>query len=511
MPLRNPRRPTHHAWGRRDLIALTTITSLAGVLRFWNLSDPARLIFDEVYYAKRACWVVFASPETCELLGRPVDVHPPLGKLLIAIGIEVLGFSPLGWRIVPALAGTLTVALTFWLARVLLRSTVAASISAALVAICFLHFVQSRVAMLDVFVGLFSLAAFLFAAYDRAALVRRTSLPAHEHHVRLWQPVRLGAGIAIGAAAASKWSGFLTWVGVVVLLFAWITWTRRSDGRRSAFRRLASELPSIVLYFGAVPILVYAAVYATQIDGDVLRPFAADGWATTFWQEQVRLFNYHAYFPPSHPHESPPWAWPLLKRPVVYFFCSGVTCDPDISKTQVREVMATGNPLTWWVSLLAIAIIALRWIRRRDPARPDGLILMGFAATYLPWFLLTLDRSQVFLFYLLPTLPFMYLALASVAREIVPAWEGKLSVLVFSVASAGLFVYYLPVLSAQSVSAEAWRDRLWIFDQCGQHATDEPQTFMPARPAQPVARSTTRLNGESDHEETLGASGWCWA
>src|SRR5919106_2200933 len=154
-------------WSRADTIALTAITTLAAVLRFVRLGDPESIVFDETYYAKDSCWYALTSASVCDVDGEQVEVHPPLGKWLLAGGIKIFGYDSFGWRFAAVVAGVITIVLLYVVARRLLRSTVAASLTSVLLAVDLLHFVQSRIAMLDVFVPLFGLAAVLFVVIDR--------------------------------------------------------------------------------------------------------------------------------------------------------------------------------------------------------------------------------------------------------------------------------------------------------------------------------------------------------
>ena len=63
--------------------------------------------------------------------------------------------------------------------------------------------------------------------------------------------------------------------------------------------------------------------------------------------------------------------------------------------------------MVWIPALVAIVVLAAWWVRRRDMSLPDGTILAGFAAAYVPWLALTQHRSFVFIFYLLPAVPFL--------------------------------------------------------------------------------------------------------
>lgn len=144
---------------------LTTgsIALLAGILRFWNITQPRGFYFDEVYYTKDAWGLLTAGYEinstTCS--GGAYVVHPPFGKWLMAASEGIFGYtdcagvahgSPeLGWRFSSALFGTLAVLVLARAARRMFRSTVLGCFAGLLLAMDGLEFVQSRIGILDIF------------------------------------------------------------------------------------------------------------------------------------------------------------------------------------------------------------------------------------------------------------------------------------------------------------------------------------------------------------------------
>ena len=74
------------------------IPSLVGVLvlaaiatRFWNIGNPPEIVFDEVHFVGQARHYLHA--ETF------LDPHPPVAKLLIALGIWLFGDHSWSWRV----------------------------------------------------------------------------------------------------------------------------------------------------------------------------------------------------------------------------------------------------------------------------------------------------------------------------------------------------------------------------------------------------------------------------
>ena len=253
------------AWARRDWIALAAVTVGAAAVRLVGLTTPTGLVFDEIFYARIACRFVIDIAQ-CGIDDLVSGAHPPLGNWLIGIGIRLFGYDEFGWRITSAVAGTLSVAILYLLARRLLAGHVAASaatagaaVAAALLATDFLDLVQSRVAMLDSFVTMLVLAAVLFVTLDagrrRGPRGEDLGAPRWLQRLSLGRPWRLAAGVALGSAVAVKWSGGYVAVGLVALLVAWEVATptnERPSGWRAAFRR--EVVPSVVL-LGVVPVI----------------------------------------------------------------------------------------------------------------------------------------------------------------------------------------------------------------------------------------------------------------
>ena len=72
----------------------------------WHSSS----IWDEYYYVTTAYQFNHHLPAL-------TTVHPPLGMWLISLGMRVFGDNSLGWRIVPDLAGILSLLLVYLLLR----------------------------------------------------------------------------------------------------------------------------------------------------------------------------------------------------------------------------------------------------------------------------------------------------------------------------------------------------------------------------------------------------------
>lgn len=469
----------------------------AAVLRLASLGRPIELVFDEIFYARDACWYVVGTQDVCGISELASRTHPPLGKWLIGSGIAAFGYNPFGWRIAVAVAGILSVALLHLLAWRLIRgivggraATIGAAAASGLLATDFLHLVHSRVAMLDSLIALFVIGAVTFVVLDRDRSRARIDAP-WWWWLTLGRPWRLLAGICLGAATATKWSGAYVAPAVIGLVVAWEIaeqWRRNPDtGWWRAFRTAVRHeaLPTLVL-LGLVPIFVYVASYTGRMPGAIVAPPWEVGsvWRG-IWDHQQAMLDFHTTLGGDHPYQSPSWSWPLLRRPVAYWF--GID-----EGGAYREILALGNPVFWWPALAALAALCVTWWRSHWALhRPEPVILAAAAATYLPWIFLSGDRSQTFLWYFLPTVPFLALALGVIAALAWGSLAGRVAIAAYGLLILASFAFYVPLLTALPLDPDAWRARI-LFTDC--ERADAGAPFLP----------------DDSTSQGVPPDSWCW-
>jgi dolichyl-phosphate-mannose-protein mannosyltransferase len=272
--------------------------------------------------------------------------------------------------------------------------------------------------------------------------------------------------VALGAAMAVKWSGLYIALAVIPLVVAWEIAARRwseEDGQhrslsRAAWLALREEGLRTFVLLGLVPVAVYLAAYIGRMPGEVIGlPWQEGTFWRGVWDHQQAMLTFHTGLSGSHPYESPPWSWLLLKRPVAYFF--------EDSGGTYREILAIGSPLAWLAAALGLVALAVTWARRGwQVGGPAAVLVVAALATYLPWLILQGSRSQVFLWYLLPALPFMYAALG-----VLLAWAWRsvpMRVLagITGIGVIGLFAFFFPILAALPLQPNDWRSRIWLAD-----------------------------------------------
>lgn len=494
------------------------VALFAFVLRVWNLGYPNRLLFDETYYAKDAYSLlkfgyvqdyvesanekIYAGSLQDLFTGLPSQiVHPDGGKWVIAIGEWAFGMTSFGWRISAAIVGSLTVLV---LARLVLRltgSTLVACFAGLLLALDGMHFVLSRLALLDVFLAFWLVCAVACLVADKDWIATRID---RWPIIRPWQ---LAAGVCFGMAAGTKWSAVYVIAAFGLLVVAWEVLARRqawhAEPREHRPSRppawLATTLrvgvPAFVTIVG-VAFCVYLATWTGWLLhhdlyeqrfgrgygdnppwGDYLNGESA-GFFGEAWQALRSLWHYHlmtyefhtgSYLAgKTHPYGSNPLGWLILERPV------GVDAQNDLpaslcgaaaDSSCMREVLILGNPVIWWSGALALVAAGVAWIRTRKWRW--GLPIVGIAATWLPWFLYT-DRP-IFSFYAVICLPFTIIALSLVfdslrcrvatprGRSVVFAGAGLLVV-----AAAISFWYFHPIYTDDLIRYDDWYSRMWF-------------------------------------------------
>lgn len=397
---------------------LVTVCALAlGVwARLYHLGFPPKILWDEKYFPAMANKYLHGEYQ--------FDLHPPLGKFILAVGISLLGNDPLGWRIMPTLFGLALLPLAAVLGWYCLKERVGAMLLATFFAVETIFIVHSRIGVMDIFLVFFVLATFL------------TALRAETGRQVIWPAVLLGLAIAV------KWAAF-----PVAIPAGYVLW------RKGLLRQfLAGLWVSAVIYIAVVYIGALISVTANPIEAWV--------WV---WNWHVQAAS-KITVAVDHPWGSPWWSWPIMLRPISFF--QGANAEGLL-----QLVVAIGNPLIWWSSTLAVLAgvfdIARKALARKlsadDPIIP---IVLGYFFLLAPW----VPGTRIpYIYNYLPIYPFAILALVYWLCKIWnrPRW-GPWVVVGFALCAVAMTLYFLPVAIALPISKESFHNRMWIqywFDQ----------------------------------------------
>ncbi|HEY9849643.1 MAG TPA: phospholipid carrier-dependent glycosyltransferase [Leptolyngbyaceae cyanobacterium] len=485
-------------------MGMLLIFLLSLALHFWGLNRFNSLVFDEVYYVKYAQNYLSNTPL--------FDAHPPLGKYMIAISIWVGKYFPFGqdpvnnltgvelspftYRWLNALVGSLLPLVVGGIAYQLSHRRSYAIIAALFTACDGLFLVESRYALINIYLIFFGLLGQWFF------------LIALEQSKGRWFWLVI-SGICLGAAAGVKWNGlafllgtYLIWIG------AWLIRllpnhlgnqeTERPPGKSKLiyanFSLSAKESPlqnltsinllQVIFYFGAIPAIVYYLIWIPhlQINNNV-----------DFWELHQQILGFHQRMKNTsdvHPYCSNWYTWPLMIRPIAYFY-ETVTSNnpakpslptiPSGMEKVIYDVHAMGNPALWWLSTLAILILVIElmirvlvWLKKLAKIdnhivyfpQPKELwcifyLIVNYAANLLPWVKVT---RCTFLYLYMGAVIFSFMGLAWLVERWLHSDRvqnrrmGLTTILVILVA----FVFWLPVYLGLPLSPESLQIRMWF-------------------------------------------------
>ncbi|MCL2151806.1 MAG: phospholipid carrier-dependent glycosyltransferase [Oscillospiraceae bacterium] len=405
--------------------------------------DPSNfnsIIFDEELYAVTAYEFIHGI--------TPIEwTHPPLGKNLIALGINALGMTPLGWRFICALLSILMIIPIYALGKRMFGSPLLGFVAAFGFTFDFMHLAQSRVANIDTFLVTFIVCMFLFMnEYMRAKPENRLS-PKSLTYLAL-------SGVFMGLGISVKWSALFAGLGLGVLFaMAWVDsreFYAKPKNKESFTKDFSKTLKWCVLFFIVVPMAIYCISYIPFARAQGLR------WPGGIIQEQVDMFNYHRYIAEDTAFMSSWWTWPLdLESLVIYSRL-------DEQGGLYRGINTFGNPVLWWSGFLALIWVAKRWISDND--KTARFLFVAWIVQIFPWAFIS--RSS-YIYHYYPCVPFLSLMVAyfiKTQQERRQIWYA----VSFCALAFILFVVFYPVISGAfpiSSGYQTWLEWLpgWDF------------------------------------------------
>lgn len=378
--------------------------------------------FDEIYHPRTA-WEHIRGIEPYEIS------HPPLGKLIMGVGIRLFGMTPFGWRFMGTLFGVGMLPLLYVFLKNLFGRTSIATCGTILLAADFMHLTQTRLATIDTYAFFFILLMYWF-------MYRYLTLPAGTPFRKCALPLFL-SGLFWGIGAASKWTVIYGCTGLVVLYFIGLyqkvrDWPAEQPGRvKWVFQILGFS----VLVFAVIPAAIYTLSYLpyAMAEGDT----SLTGLIGAMWENQKYMLSYHSGVTDSHPYASRWYQWLFDIRPILYYM------DNDVAGYTTRFA-AFVNPVVCWGGLLAVASCAVQAVRRR--CARALFIFIGYLAQLVPWFFI---GRITFAYHYFPSVLFLVLALCYVfhtlaEREEMVNW--KPAMFAVTGGAVGLYALFYPVL-----------------------------------------------------------------
>ena len=406
--------------------------------------------FDEIYHARTAY-------ENLHGLHSYEWTHPPLGKVIMMIGIKIFGMTGFGWRFTGTLFGVLMLPVLFLLVMQLTGNYTLSLIAMCLFSVDSMHFTQTRIATVDSYAVFFILLMYLFMLrycqmnWNRDPF-RKTLLP-------------LGlCGITMGLGWAVKWICIYASAGLAVLFF-WSLFRRLKEdarlGRLKEGRKKAGiTICFCIIFFIVIPVIIYYFSYYWLLRGEGLNSFGemfSTHWVEYVIQLQQQMMNYHSsLFDDGHFFSSPWYQWPVIWWPIWFYDGS-----PYLAEGMVSSISCMGNPAVWWFGLAAVIFITVKVSWSRKASERYVFVLIGFASQYLPWLLV--PRST-FIYHYFASVPFIIIAsilvLDTIRDRSVRAYRITAGLLVIS--AVVLFAMFYPLESGLPVPLSYARHLRWF-------------------------------------------------
>ena len=430
------------------------ILLIGALLRFYNLGLIPGPVFDEVFYPEFA--LNYLKGEAF------FSVHPPLGSYILAFGIyiydllpwvgeidfsaaKVESINPLSFRWIGAVSGVILIYVGYKLAMEMLDQKLFALLVALFLALDGSLLVDSRLGLINIYLSLFGFMAILF-------------------FVRGCKDFNVGSfiisSLLLGAVISVKWNGLGFWLTLVLfslLIFLLNRWQIHND------KYQYPKTISFLIYFFS-PFFIYLVFWLPEL--------IHNEYSLIDKHFQMLSYHFENADQKAHPYSSPWYTWPLMIRPIGYFFDSKTLIGEDGSIFELYSTMHLfPNPALSFLSFLAVIILTFKWIEAM--ARPlstiqfsketysISLILLGYYANFFPW---VVASRSTFIYHYQPAAVFSFFALAFLLYKLLNKNRLENSVLYYSVLALVITsaIYWLPFHLGIEITSESFNSRMWF-------------------------------------------------
>jgi len=388
----------------KKYILLLFLISL--LTHFIFFSFPAETVFDEVHFGK------FISGY---LSGKYFfDIHPPLGKLLIAAIAKIVNFKPnfsfetigqnfpdntyIWLRFLPKLAGALLPIIIFLIAIQFGVKTKFAFLAGLLISLENALITQSRFMLMDSFLLLFGFLAILFFLRKNLFL----------------------SGLFSTFAFSVKWTGF-SFLGLISIFYL-IQLLKSNQKIKLALNGL--------IFLIIIPSIIYFSIFAIHFSlltksgpGDAFHSpsfqktltgnkhesdpnIKSSNIFSKFIELNKEMYASNKRLSATHPYSSKWYSWPFMTRTVYYWH-------KNIDINHSAHIYLIGNPLIWWLTTATIiyllSMIIIKLATKQTIQFKYQLLAMGYLFNLIPFIFI---GRVMFLYHYFPALIFSILSLS---------------------------------------------------------------------------------------------------
>ncbi len=421
--------------------------------RFIYFGSPNEVVFDEVHFGK-----FISGYYTHEYF---FDIHPPLGKLMIAGFAKFFDFKPefsfseigqnfpdnkyMALRFLPSLAGAILPIVIFLLLLTLNFSAIAAFAGGIFVVFDNAILVQSRFILMDAFLLLFGFLSLLFFFKNR-------NKPSLKNLILM--------GLFGGLAMSIKWTG-MAFLGLAFIIQAIELFKTRK----------LNDIMRTLIFFAVLPLAIYFSVFTIHF-ALLTKSGPGDAFMTQSFQKTLanntypndttvqksnlidkfielnaQMYASNQRLTASHPYGSKWYTWPLMIRPIYYWV-----------KNNAR-IYLLGNPIIWWASTIAILFLIMNlWpaLKNAGKHKLPLIFLGGYLLNMLPF--IGIGRVM-FLYHYFIGLIFAIIILVYLIDQ---SKHKKKIFFALIALSAISFIYFSPLTYGLDLTSAQYRQRLWL-------------------------------------------------
>jgi dolichyl-phosphate-mannose-protein mannosyltransferase len=378
----------------KNKIFLSVILIILGLItRFAFFGHPKEVVFDEVFFGSQASFYFSGQ--------KYFDVHPPLGKMIIALGAKLFNYSEyvqengififekigtpfidqlpyLGFRFFPTLFGAFIPFLVFYLLlKIKLRTLYAFSAGLSLVFSNFL-ITHLRFALIDSFLIFFGLLSLIF-------FIRFQKSNFKNFFYLILSSIFIGLTISI------KWTG----LSFIAIIFFYLTYKLI---KKNLVLKKIINFSLIYLLISLILYLLFYFIHFSILKNESTNRFNSGinleqmnqmhYWKKLFFTHKKALELHSSLKEASHSFSSKPIEWLNMQKPILYW-------SKENNNQEQSKIILLGNPVLWWLSLIGIISFLIFYKKINFKKDYKFIILIAFLTNYLPYFFI---KRKLFLY-----------------------------------------------------------------------------------------------------------------
>lgn len=397
------------------------------------------MVFDEAYYVPASLMTLAGEAANLE--------HPPLGKLIGAVGIALFGNNWFGWRFPQVVISTVGLYLFYLVAKRLLGGDPWALGATILLGLDTVFFIHGGILLLDgpaFMLGLLTLELYFRKKYWWSAVSMGLAFFDREFMVFVFVTL-IVYHIAVNRGALKQAVKFLSRYTLASLLVLFVLlWAYDIHFQPALATTIMSNInTNVALDQTGQPVTTIIQTFVSTSSDIMWNPVQNIMFMLNYHGPQGIVLNETA----AHAYEHPLfWILPVDPFDSATYYSVAVTVAAGNAVNEYIPIWYRAQPnLPLWYGIWPAALgLALAFIRRKQ-WETALFMAVGIGSNYLPWLILDmLVRRIGFNYYYIYTLPFIALGLVF-AIKMLPTNRAKIILASYVIAELVFFIWFFPV------------------------------------------------------------------